>query len=99
MDKEPDDEIKCPKCGKTTKPKKDFYVEIVVEVNEDVVFLLIFKKNFEILEICNLNPQKCESLDDAVIKLFNEKYIVFHANYDKNKNEGNKLIAVKLFIK
>ena len=99
MDEEPDDEIKCPKCGKTTKPKKDFYIEIVVEVNKDVVFLLIFKKIFDILEICNLNPQWSESLDDTVIKIFNEKYIVFHANHDKNKNDENKLIAVKLFIK
>ena len=99
MDEEPEDEMKCPKCGKTTKPKKDFYIEIVVEVNADVVFLLIFKKNFDILEICNLDPQECESLDDAVIKIFNEKYIVFHANYDKNNNEGNKLIAVKIFVK
>ena len=99
MDEEPVDEMKCPKYGKLTKPKKDFYIEIVVEVKEDVVFLLIFKKNFEIKEICELNPQRCESLDEAVINIFNEKNIVFHANYDKNMNEGNKLIVVKLFIK
>ena len=99
MDEEPVDEMKCPKCGKLTKPKKDFYIEIVVEVKEEVVFLLIFKKIFEIKEISELNPQRCESLDEAVINIFNEKNIVFHANYDKNMNEGNKLIVVKLFIK
>ena len=91
--------MKCPKCGKSTNPKKDYYVEIVLEDNEDIIYLVVFKRNWDVKEMCEFKPNESEDLEENIINICDGKNIMFHGNYDRNDTQGNKFIAIKLEIK
>ena len=98
-DEEPETPIKCRKCGKLTNGKIDYYIEIVLEDIEDVMYLVAFKRSIDEKEISEFKLKESEQLEEFIINMFDGKSIVFHANHDKSNIEGNKFIAIKLNIK
>ena len=98
-EEEPENPIICVKCEKSTNTKTDHYVEIVLEDNDDIIYLVIFKRYWDIKEICEFKPKKSEDFEQFIINICDGKHIVFHANYDEKDNCGNKFIAVKVNLK
>ena len=96
---EPQNPINCVKCKKQTNTKKDHYVEIVLEDNEDVIYLVVFKKDWEIKEISEFNPKGSDNLEEFIINICDGKDIVFDVNHDKKIIDGSKCIAVNVKIK
>ena len=97
-DEEPENLIICQKCNKLTKARKDYFVEIVLEDKEDFIYLVIFRRSFEMREMCEFKANETENLEANVINFFDEKRILVHANFDRNDPKGNKLIVVKCYI-
>ena len=98
-EEEPKNPINCVRCEKSTNTKTDHFVEIVLEDNDDVIYLVVFKRYWDIKEICEFKPKESEDLEQFIINICDGKHIVFDANYDEKDNCGNKFIALKVDIK